>query len=200
VVLFVIFLGKFPKKSTLQFETKTSVCFEVRSAFHMADNDNVSVSEARIDASSPGTGQTIAETHAAEDVHNEATTPKTGIIDTSATTNTTDVQQRPPKAVAMPSESQPPPSPPPEQENAVSSQQNGDVAEREEHGDTNNVSVLSSDRPPLRDEGFEEVRLDTEGQDKLPQGKNNLFLTLCCLCHFSTLTSDVDCSRNPRYP
>jgi hypothetical protein len=78
--LFAIFWGNFQKKSTLQFETKTSGCFEVRSAFHMADNDNVSVSEARIDASSPGTGQTIAETHAAEDVHNEATTQKTGIL------------------------------------------------------------------------------------------------------------------------
>ena len=136
----------------------------------MADNDNVSVSEARIDASSPGTGQTIAETHAAEDVHNQATTPKTG-IDTSATTTTADHQQ-PPEAVAMPSESPPPPPPPREQGNA---QQNGDVTEREEHGDTNNVSALSSDRPPLRDEGFEEVRLDTEGQDKPPQGKTTCF-------------------------
>jgi len=164
----------------------------------MADNDNESVSEARIDASSPGTGQTIAETHAAEDVHNEATTQKTG-IDTSATTPTCDHQQ-PPEAVAMPSESQQAPPQGLEQESAVSSQQNGDVAEREEHVDTNNVSVLSSDRQPLRDEGFEEVRLDTEGQDKPPQGKSNLFLPLSCLCHFSTLISDADCSRNPRIP
>jgi hypothetical protein len=148
----------------------------------MADNDNVSVSEACIDSSSPGTGQTIAETHAAEDVHNEATTQKTG-IDTSAIT-TTDDHQQPPEAVAMPSESQQPPPPGPEQENAVSSQQNGDVAEREEHGDTNNVSALSSDRPPLRDQGFEEVRLDTEGQDKPPQGKINLFPPLLLLLPF----------------
>jgi hypothetical protein len=168
------FLGNFQKKSTLQFETKTSGCFEVRSAFHMADNDNVSVSEARIDASSPGTGQTIAETQAAEDVHNEATTQKTG-IDTSAITTTTWDHQQPPEAVAMSNESQQAPPPPPEQGNAVSSEQNGDVAEREEHVDINNVSDLSSDRPPLRDEGFEEVRLDTKGQDKPPQGKATCF-------------------------
>jgi hypothetical protein len=167
------FLWKFPKKSTLQFETKTSGCFEVRSAFHMADNDNVSVSEARIDANSPGTGQTIAETQAGEDVHNEATTPKTG-IDTSAITTTGDHQQ-PPEAVAMYSESQQPPPQGLEQGNAVSSQQNGDVAKREEHVDINNVSALSSDRLPLMDEGFEEVRLDTEGQDKPPQGKTTCF-------------------------
>jgi hypothetical protein len=154
----------------------------------MADNDYASVSEAHIDASL-GTGQIVPESHPVEDMHNETPTQQSQTrIDTSATTTTatiTDDQQQPPETVAMSSESQQSPPPPgPEQEDVVSSQKNGVV----EQGDTIKVSDVSSDRPPLRDEGFEQVRLDTEGQTKQPQGnKTNSFLILYCLCHFSML-------------
>jgi hypothetical protein len=155
--------------------------------FHMADidNHNVSVSEARVDAT-PGTGQTVADTHRAEDVPSDPPMlqqRQTGIdtSTTSLTATTRTDQQQPPEAAAMPNESYT--QQPPEQENAVPAERNGDVADTEEHGDTNNVSV-SSDRPPAVDEGFEQVRLDDEGQHKLPQGTQSATLTVYILPSF----------------
>lgn len=150
------------------------------------DIDDVSVSEARVDAT-PGTGQTVGDTHCAEDVHSDPPTlqqRQTG-IDTSATSLTTTTptdQQQPPEAAAMSNESYT--QQPPEQGNAVPAERNGDVTDTEERGDTNNVSSVSSDRPPAMDEGFEQVRLDDEGQAKPPQGTQSATLTVYTLPSF----------------
>ena len=130
----------------------------------MADNDNVSVSEARLDASD--TGQTSPRIHAAEDVHSKLPRPQME-IDTSATTPD---QQQPQQGAAMPSDPQSPPLPSSGPGNTVKSPNNGDGPDTEGHGKTNNVSAGSLDRPLLREEDFEEVRLDTKGQAKPPQG------------------------------
>ena len=161
------------------------------------DNDNVSVSEARVDAT-PGTGQTVADTHRAEDVHSDPQTLQHR-IDTSATSLTTTTptdQQQPPEAAAMPNESYA--QQPPEQGNAVPAERNGDVAETEEHGYTNNVS--SSDRPPAMDGGLEQVRLDDEGQNKPPQGTQSANPYCLYPSIFSSLVWAMLTDRNSRYP
>jgi len=135
----------------------------------MADtgNDNVSVSEARIDTS-PGTGQSVLVD--AEDAHSQqaAQRPQTW-IDTSATiisannTTTTTDKEPPSEAADMSNDSQT--QLPPEQANAVPAEGNADVVDTEE-----NVSATPSDRPPLRDEGSEQIRLEEENRAKPRQG------------------------------